>query len=74
MSKIIQSGESLTDITGITSGLDNFVNFLFKLLESCSKELSNINTKIYKNNKNDLYIDPGLNMIGKKIKEKFGLE
>ena len=74
MSKIIQSGESLTDITGITSGLDNFVNFLFTLLESCSKELSNINTKIYKNNKNDLYIDPGLNVIDKKIKEKFGLE
>ena len=74
MSKIIQSGESLTDITGITYGLDNFVYFLFTLLESCSKELSNINTKIYKNNKNDLYIDPGLNMIDKKIKEKFGLE
>ena len=59
-------------ITGITSGLDNFFNFPYKVLESYSKELSNIDTKKYKNNKNYLFIDSGLNMIGKKIKEKFG--
>ena len=59
-------------ITGITSGLDNFFNFPYKVLKSYSKELSNIDTKKYKNNKNYLFIDSGLNMIGKKIKEKFG--
>ena len=73
MSKIVQSGGFLADITGITSGLDNIVNFPIKVLESYSKELNNIATKKYKNNnKNNLYIDAGLNMIGKKIKEKFG--
>ena len=45
ISKMIQSGEFLTDIFSITFGLDNFVNFLFKVLESYSKELSNIDTK-----------------------------
>ena len=74
MSKIVQSGGFLADITGITSGLDNIVNFPVEVLESYSKELNNIATKKYKNNKNknNLYIDAGLNMIGKKIKEKFG--
>ena len=48
--------------------LDNFVNFPFKVLQSYSKELSNIDTK-YENNKNNLHIDPGLNMTGKTIKE-----
>ena len=62
----------MTGITGITSGLDNFFNFPYKVLKSYSKELSNIDTKKYKNNKNYLFIDSGLNMIGKKIKEKFG--
>ena len=42
------------------------------MLESYSKELSNIDTKKCKNNKNNLYTDAGLNMIGKKMKEKFG--
>ena len=61
----------MTDITGITSGVDNFVNFSFKVLESYSKELSNVDTNKHKNNKNNLYIDAGLNMInmiGKKVK------
>ena len=50
----------MTDISGITSDLDNFVISLFKVLESYSKELSNIDTKKYKNNKNNFFIDPRL--------------
>ena len=68
VSKMIQSGGFLTDLFGITSGLDNFVNFLFKVLESYSKELSNMDTKKYKNNNSNLYLHVELNMIGKKIK------
>ena len=66
-----QSGWFLTDITGIISGLDNIVIFPIKVLESYSKELNNIDTKKYKNNKNknNLYIDAGLNMIGKRFKK-----
>ena len=72
----IQSGGFMTDIFGISivsdikSGLDNFIESPFKLLNSYEKELSNTDTK--KLNKNN-YIDGGLNMIGKKINEKFGL-
>ena len=71
---MIQLGGVLTDISGITSGLDNIVNLPIKVLESCSKELINLDTKKYKNNKNknNLYIDTGLNMIVKRTKEKFG--
>ena len=65
-----QSGVILIGISGITSGLDNIVKFLFKVLESYSKELNRVDTKKYKN-KNNLYIDAELNIIGKKI--KFGL-
>ena len=66
-----QSGWFLTDITGIISGLDNIVIFPIKVLESYSKELNNIDTKKYKNNKtkNNFYIDAGLNMIGKRFKK-----
>ena len=71
---MIQSGGFSTDISGITSGLDKFVNFPFKVLKSYSKELGNIDTKKHKNNKNNLYIDAGLNMIGKDIKEKIGMK
>ena len=39
LSKMIQLGGFLTDISAITSGLDYFVNFPFKVLESYSKEL-----------------------------------
>ena len=42
-------------ISGITSGLDNFANFPFKVLESYSKELSNTDIEKYKNNKNNLF-------------------
>ena len=63
---MIQSGGFLTDITGII--LDNFVSFPFKTLESYSKELSNVDTNKNKNNKNNLYIDARLNMIGKDVK------
>ena len=65
---MIQSGGFLTDITGIKSVLDNFVSFPFKTLESYSKELSNVDTNKNKNNKNNLYIDARLNMIGKNVK------
>ena len=42
-------------------------------MESWSKEFINIDTKkVNKNNKNNLAIDAGFNMIGKKIKEKLG--
>ena len=61
-----QSGVFLTDI----SGLDNFANFPCKVLKSYSKELSNADTKKYKNNNNNIYIDTGLNMISKKIKKE----
>ena len=70
---MIQPGGFSTDINGITSGLHNFVNFPFKVLESYSKKLSNKDTKSYMRNKNNLYTATGLNMIDKKIKKKFGL-
>ena len=54
--------------TGI-SGIDNFVIFLFKMENSYLKELNNIDTnKINKNNKNNFFIDAGINMIVKTIK------
>ena len=57
-------------MTGI-SDIDSFISFPFKMENSCLKELSDIHTsKINKNNRNGLFIDAGLNMIGKKIKEK----
>ena len=37
------------------------------LIKSNSNELSNIDTKKYNNNKNNIYIDVGVNIIGKKI-------
>ena len=43
---MIQSGGFLTDISSISSCLNNFVNFPFKVLESFSKELSDIDMKI----------------------------
>ena len=53
------------------SGIDNFVDFPFKMANSYLKELSNIYTKkTNKNNRNNLFIDEGLNMTGKKNKEK----
>ena len=64
---MIQSGGCLADTTGIMTGLDNFIEFPFKLLKSYEKKLSNIDTK--KLNKNN-YIDAGLSLIGKKMKEK----
>ena len=66
LSKMIQSRGFVTDISGIISGLDKFVSFPSKVLKSYSKELCNIYTK------NNLFIDAELNMIGKRIKEKFG--
>ena len=51
------------------TGSDNFIEFPFKLLNLYEKELSNIDTKRF--NKNN-YVDSGLNLIGKKMKEKFG--
>ena len=56
-SKMIQSEGFLADTTGIMTGLDNFIKFPFKLLNSYEKELSNVGTK--KLNKNN-YIDAGL--------------
>ena len=57
-------------VSDIKFGLDSFIESPFKLLNSYEKELSNIDTK--KLNKNN-YTDSELNMIGKKINEKFGL-
>ena len=46
-------------------------DFLFKEMESYSKELSNINTKkINKNNLNNHFIDAGLNITSKLVKAK----
>ena len=70
---MIQPGESLTNMFNITSGLESFVKFSLKVLQSYSKNLGNIDTIKYKNNKNNLFIDARLNIIGKKIKEKFVL-
>ena len=46
---MIPSGGFLTDIFGttsyITSGLVNFLNFPFKVMNSYSNEISNINNK-----------------------------
>ena len=67
LSKMIQSGEIMIGI----SGIDNFINFQLKMSNSYLKKLSNIDTKkINKNNMKNLFIDVGLNMIGKKIKKK----
>ena len=46
-------------------------DFLFKEMESYSKELSNIDTKkINKNNLNNHFIDAGLNITSKLVKAK----
>ena len=66
LSKMIQSGGVMTGI----SGMDNFINFPFEMENLYLKELSNIDTK--KINRNNLFIDAGLNIIGKKVKEKSG--
>ena len=50
------------------SGIDNFINFPFKMANSYLKKLSKIDTKkIDKDNMNNLFIDAGLNMIDKEI-------
>ena len=67
LSKMIQSGGVMIG----KSGIDNFVDFPFKMANSNLKELSNINKKKKKkNNRNNLFIDEGLNMAGKKIKKR----
>ena len=43
--KMIKSGEFLTDTSDMTSAIDNFVNFLFKMGKSYLKQLNNIDTK-----------------------------
>ena len=59
-------------MTGI-SGIDNFINFPFKMANSYLKELSDIDTKnVNKNNGNNLFTDAALNIIGKMIKENVG--
>ena len=51
----------MLQLGGFSAGLDNFIEFPFKLLNSYAKELSNIDTKkLSKNN----YIDAGLNLSG----------
>ena len=64
----------MTNISAVTSGLDNIVSFAMKVMESYLKELNNIDTKKYKKNKNkkNLDKDAGLRMVANKIKEKFG--
>ena len=68
LSNIIQSGGVMTDIFGI----GNFINFLIKMENAYLKESSNIDTKeINKSNRNNLFTDPGLNIIGEnRLKEK----
>ena len=56
---MIQSGGFLADITG----LNYFVNFPFKALESYSKEIKNTGTKKLSN---DILVDAGLNKFDKK--------
>ena len=45
LSKILQSREFLVDMTGITTGSDNCIEFPFKLLNSYENELSDIDNK-----------------------------
>ena len=45
LSNMIQSGEFLTDMSRITSALDNFVSILLKMGNSYLKELSNMGNK-----------------------------
>ena len=67
LSKMIQSGGIMTGVPGI----DNFINFPFKIENPHLIELSNTDTKkINKNNRNNTFIDAELNMFGKKIKKK----
>ena len=49
------------------AGLENFVKFPFKLLNSYGKWFSNVDTKILNENS---YIDLGFNLIGRKDKRK----
>ena len=58
----------MTDI----SGIDNFINFLIKMENAYLKESSNIDTKeINKSHRNNLFTDPGLNIIGEnRLKKK----
>ena len=71
LSKMIQSGGFLTDISSVTSTLDNIFKFAFKVKNSYSNEISNISHKKFKNNDKNLVVDARLNLIGKKMKEKF---
>ena len=45
LSNMIQSGEFLTDMSRITSALDNFVSILLKMGNSYLKKLSNMGNK-----------------------------
>ena len=63
----------MTNISGYTYAIDNFLKFPFKMGHWYLKELSTMDTKkAYKNNERNLLVDAGLNMIGKKIKGKIG--
>ena len=69
---MIQSGGFLAEATGIMTGLANSVNFPFKVLELNSKELVIIDSRKNQNIEKNYLRDAGLNIIGKKIKQKFG--
>ena len=64
----------MTNISAVTSGLDNIVSFAMKVMESYLKELNIIDTKKYKKNKNNKNLDKdaGLSMVTNKKKKKFG--
>ena len=68
MSNIIKSAGVMTDI----SGIDNFINFLIEMENAYLKESSNIYTKeINKSNRNNLFTNPWLNIIGEsRLKKK----
>ena len=71
LSQMIQSGGFLTDISSVTSTLDNIFKFAFKVKNSYSNEISNISHKKFKIIDKNLVVDARLNLIGKKMKEKF---
>ena len=54
-----------------TSGIDNFHKCSHKITNSYLKVLTNVDTrKINKKNRNNIFIDAELNMIGNNIRKK----
>ena len=64
----------MTDISRVTSSLDDIFKFAFKVMNLYSNEIGNINNKKTRMMIKNIFIAAGLNMIGKKIKENLVME